>query len=149
MLFPIKWRQPEQELRRFRDEFSSLFDDFLGRPLLPKWWTGEPSPGVDIYETPTELVVKMEVPGMDKKDLDISVTDKDVTVKGELKKDEEVKEEGYYRRERRYGAFSRCVPLPGSVQTEQAKASLKDGMLEIRIPKTPEEQAKVKKIAVE
>lgn len=145
----IRWREPGQELRRLRDEFSNVMEDFLGRPLLPTWWGRELSPGVDVYETDAEVVVKAEVPGVDKKDLDISVTDTDVTIKGETRKDEEVREEGYYRRERRYGSFSRSVPLPGRVQTDKAKASFKDGVVEIRIPKTPEEQAKVRKIAIE
>jgi len=145
----IRWREPAHELRRLRDDFSSFFDDFLSRPLLPTWWGAEMTPGTDAYETDQEVVVKMEVPGVSKKDLDIALTDKDVTIRGEFRKDEEVKEEGYYRRERRFGSFSRTVPLPGPVQTDAAKATFKDGVLEVRIPKTPEEQAKVKKIAVE
>ena len=124
-------------------------DDFFGRPSLPSWWGRELTPGVDVFETDTDVVVKAEIPGVDKKELDISITDNDVTIKGEAMKDEEVREEGYYRRERRYGSFSRTVPLPGPVETDKAKASFKDGVLEIRIPKTPEEQAKVTKIEVE
>jgi len=145
----IRWREPGQELRRLKDDFSTLMDDFFGRPLLPTRWGREVSPGVDIYETGSEVVVKLEVPGIEKKDLDISITDTDLTVKGEVRKEEEVKEENYYRRERRYGSFSRTIPLPGPVQTGAAKASFKDGVLEIRIPKTPEEQAKVKKVAID
>lgn len=145
----IRWREPGQELRRIRDEFSNLMEDFFGRPLLPAWVGREVFPSVDVYETDAEFVVKAEVPGVEKKDIEISVTDNDVTIRGEIKKDEEVKEEGYYRRERRHGAFSRSVPLGGPVQTDQAKASFKDGVVEIRIPKTPEEQAKVRKIPIE
>jgi HSP20 family protein len=145
----IRWREPGQELRRLKDDFSTLMGDFFGRPLLPTWLGREVSPGVDIYETDSEVVLKLEVPGIEKKDLDISITDTDLTVKGEVRKDEEVKEQNYYRRERRHGSFSRTIPLPGPVQTGAAKASFKDGVLEIRIPKTPEEQAKVKKVAID
>ncbi|MBI2997026.1 MAG: Hsp20/alpha crystallin family protein [Deltaproteobacteria bacterium] len=134
---------------------ESLFDQLLfgrrDRRFWPELW--RPSerlrvggPVVDVYEQKNEIVVKTELPGMSRDDIQINITDNVLTITGEKKKEEEVKEEDYYRRERTYGRFSRALELPKAVQIEKAQAIFKNGVLDIRIPKT--EEAKRKEIEV-
>ncbi len=93
-------------------------------------------PILDVIDKGDKLIVKAEVPGVDKKDIEVKVTDDVLTIKGESKKETEVKEENYYRSERSFGSFSRVVQLPAAVKADMVKANLKDGVLEIDLPKT-------------
>ncbi len=147
------WR-PFSEMARWEREMERMFDDFFGRRLRPiwdeRWWPartlGISAPAVDLYEEKDEIVAKAELPGMGKDDIQVHIADHHLTIKGEKKKEEEVKEGSYYRSERSYGSFSRSVELPAEVQLEKAKASFKNGVLEIRLPKS--EEAKKKEIKV-
>ncbi len=139
----------EHWLDRFMDDmwrrpFPSLFG---GRD---RWLPIRPSsfrmPSLDVYEEKDSVVVKAELPGMKKEDVEVTLTGETLTIKGEKKEDKEVKEDDYYRRERSYGSFVRSVGLPCEVKSDEIKASFKDGVLEIRMPKT--EEAKKKSIAV-
>lgn len=103
-------------------------------------------PSLDVFEEEDELVVKADLPGISKEEIEVTVTGNVVTIKGEKKKEEEVKEKDYYRRERSYGSFVRSVELPCEVKSEQIKANFKDGVLEVRMPKT--EEAKKKSVSV-
>ncbi len=134
--------------------FDRLVEDFWRRPF-PSLMFGErwpvpmislKAPSLDVFEEKDELVVKADLPGMNKEEIEVTVTGDVVTIKGEKKKEEEVKEKDYYRRERSYGSFVRSVQLPCEVKSEQIKANFKDGVLEVRMPKT--EEAKKKSIAV-
>ena len=147
----MRWREPREEMRKFKDDVSSLFEDFFGRPLFPALWRREAElvPAVDVYETDEDVVVKLEVPGAEKEDIEVSVSEQEITIKGEVKQEEETKEEGFYRRERRYGSFSRTIPLPATVDTEGARATFKEGVLQVRVPKPPEEKEKVRRISIE
>lgn len=143
----------EREMDRLEREMDLRFGGFFGhglRPFWSRWWpsTGESyaAPVVDVYEEKDDLVLKAELPGMTKDDIEVNVTDHHLTLKGEKKKKEEIKEDDYYRCERSYGSFSRTLELPADIQTDKAKASFKDGVLEIRVPKT--EEAKKKQIKV-
>jgi HSP20 family protein len=91
-------------------------------------------------------VVKAQVPGMSKENVQVSITEDALTLKGEMKEEEKTEDKNYHRREFRYGAFARTIPLPMAVQADKATAQLKDGVLEITIPKS--EQAKVKEIPI-
>jgi len=91
----------------------------------------------------------VELPGIEKEDIEVNISGNLLTVKGEKKKEGEIKEENYYRLERSYGSFSRTVELPKEVQIEQARASFKNGVLEIRLPKTEEAKKKEIKVRVE
>ena len=104
---------------------------------------------MDLYEEKDEIVAKVELPGMEKDDIEVNITDHRLTVKGEKKKEKEIKEENYYRSERSYGSFIRALDLPKEVQAEKAQASFKDGVLEIRLPKTEEAKKKEIKVKVE
>ena len=95
---------------------------------------------LDIYETEKEVVVKAEVPGVKKEDLQVSIQDNNLTIRGESKHEEEVKEEGYYRKELRTGSFFRSVALPVQVKEEDLAAKYENGVLTVRAPKAVEEK---------
>ena len=135
--------------------FDRMFDEFWRRPF-PSLWAPErwraPSrislevPAIDFYEEEEEFVIKADVPGMDKEDIEINLSGETLTIKGDKKKEEEVKEEGYWCRERSYGSFARSIEVPAGVKSDQVKATFKDGVLEIRLPKA--EEAKKKTVTV-
>ena len=104
------------------------------------------TPAVDLYEEKDDIVVKADLPGMDKDNIEVNLSGNRLTIKGEKKQEEEVKKEGYYRSERSYGSFVRTLELPREVQTDKVKAAFKNGILEIRLPKT--EESKKKEIQV-
>jgi len=136
-----RWN-PTRDMFSIRKQMNHLFDDVF-RPVvrnddsrLFKWdW----HPTVDIYDNDENVVIKAELPGMDKKDIDIDVKNGVLTLKGERNFDNEVKEGKYYRRERTFGKFERFFRLPVKVDPEKINAKYKDGILTIDIPK-PEEQ---------
>ena len=143
------WK-PFRELERVRREMDRLWDSFLeGGPRRRSEERGEWLPSLDVSETKNELVVKAEVPGMDPKDIDISLSDGVLTIKGEKKQEKEEKEADYHLVERSYGAFVRSVRLPKEVQGDKISASYKDGILRITLPKSEEAKKKEIKIKVE
>lgn len=137
-----RW-DPWRELFSIREELDRVFDRFFA-PLEFETREITWAPSVDMYETDKELVIKAELPGMSSKDVDITLTDDTLTIKGEKKEAEEVKSENYYRKETRYGAFHRSIQLPVPVKKEDIKATFKDGILEIRLPKAKEESRGIK-----
>jgi len=150
------------EFDRMVDQFDQMMAEFWRRPfsgLLPSFPSllrpsrtllgeslGLRVPAVDLYEGQEEVVLKAEVPGLSKEDIKIDLTDSMVTISGEKKKEEEVKEEAYSYSERSYGAFSRSLQLPCAVKADKAKATFKDGLLEVKLPKT--EEAKKRHVTV-
>jgi HSP20 family protein len=150
--------EPSRAISPF-ETMEKWFEEAFRRPfplMGPSWWprfketiTEEVMPSIDIFEEGDNVVVKAEVPGIKKEDLDISVTDNTVSISGEKKKEEKVERKNYYREERSYGSFTRSFRLPTEVQTDKAKASFKEGILEIRIPKTEEAKKREKKVPVE
>lgn len=147
------WR-PLMDLTRWEREMDNMMDEFFGRrlrPWLPSIWPRGSeaefvAPSVDVYEEKDDIVVKAELPGMDKNDIEVNISDSALTLKGEKKKEQKIEEKNYYRSERSYGAFLRTVELPKEVQADKIKASFKNGVLEVRLPKT--EEAKTKEIKV-
>lgn len=144
-------------ISRLEQDMEQTFQDFLRHPFFrfwgpDRWWLGKSlspqAPAIDVYEEKDELVVKAEVPGLAKEDLDLSLSDSVLTIRGERRKEEEVKRDDYYRSELSYGSFTRTVELPVEVKTDQAKASFKDGILEIRFPKTEGTKRKTIKLKV-
>ena len=146
----IRWR-PTRDLLSIRDEVNRLFDNFFtGLPERRRGLLeGEWAPSVDIAETDNEVVVTAELPGVKQDDVDITITDDVLTLKGEKKEEKEVKEKNYHRIERSYGSFQRSVSLPAGVQADKAKATYKDGVLHITVPKAEEAKPKQIKINVE
>ena len=136
-----------REVDRFRGEIDRLFDDFFIRSPFRSIERGDWMPAVDMSENEKEIVVHAELPGMDAKDIDISLNGTVLTMKGERKQEQEEKEKNYHRIERRYGSFSRSIELPSDVDGNKVKARYKSGVLTLSLPKTKEQS--VKKIEVE
>ena len=125
-----------------------LFDRFFDEFGLPSLTTEDTSftPTIDVSETEKELIVKAEVPGMDKEDIGINLSDGLLTIKGEKRHETKEEHEDYHCVERRYGSFSRTMRLPVDVETDKVDATYKDGVLTITFPKS--ETAKPRKIEV-
>jgi HSP20 family protein len=150
--------EPAKALSPFQEMMERRFEDFFRRPfsLMPSWWprlrmpeVEEIVPSMDIFTEGDDVVVKTELPGMKKEDIDVSLTKDTITISGEKKEEEKVEKKDYYRFERSYGSFKRSFSLPSEVQTEKPSAKFKDGVLEIRIPKTEEAKKKEKKVMIE
>lgn len=133
-----------------RREMDSLFDNFFkGFDVEPfESRMGAFSPKVDVTENDKEIKISAELPGMDEKDIDISLQNNMLTVRGEKKEEKEDKGKGYYRMERAYGSFTRTIPLPVEVATDKVEAKFCKGVLSITLPKTAKAVAETKKIAV-
>jgi HSP20 family protein len=148
----MPWRQ-FPEMTRWGREMERVFGNFFGgripslyERLGPAGNFGIQEPALDLYEDKDEIVVKAELPGMAKDDIQVSVTDNVLTIKGEKRQEEENKEKEYYRSERVYGAFLRSVALPTEVNPGKVRATFKNGVLEVRLPKS--EAAKKKEIKI-
>ena len=142
-----RWN-PYRDMMTVRDEMNRVFNEFFGRGSQEEgtWYAGVWSPPVDIYETDEALIMKAELPGFSKDDISIEIKENTLVMKGERKRQDEVKEGNYHRTERVYGAFQRSFLLPTTVEHDKVKASYKDGILELHLPKAP--AAQPKRIAV-
>jgi HSP20 family protein len=139
---------PWQEIDAMRREMDRIWDRFSGgKPL--EWSGGEWTPSLDVSESKDRIVVKAEAPGIDPREVDISLSNGVLTLKGEKKKESEEKGENYHLVERSYGAFSRSVQLPAEVEEDKVKASYKDGILTITLPKSARAKERAIKIEVE
>lgn len=138
----VRW-EPWQELENMNRQLSRLLDD---SPLGMAGETGQWMPRVDIRETDDALLVQAELPGISKKDVHLEVKDGVLTLSGERRYEKDVKEENIHRVERAYGRFSRGFSLPSNVDPDKVEASMKDGVLEVRLPKR--ESAKPKAITI-
>jgi HSP20 family protein len=135
---------PTRALSPF-DEMERMFDEFFPRswmrpfrfawPEMPAAFEGR-VPRVDVIDRENDILVRAELPGVDKKDVDISMSDNMVTIKGSTRHEEKEEKGDYYRCEISRGSFSRSVALPADVEGDKAKASFKDGVLELTVPKS-------------
>ena len=146
----IPWR-PMRDIERVFDEMEHTFEDVFGRPFYPVAWGRLPeirawSPPLEVYERDDEYVVRAELPGMKKEDIDVSMTESTLTIKGERKASEEAEKASYQLCERCYGSFERSITFPTDVDASKVMASYDNGILELRIPKVPE--AKPKKVEI-
>ncbi len=153
-------RGPEMMPSRFPTSFEEMerwFEDVFRRPFFAPTWMprikfpelGEMTPSVDIYEEGGDVVLKAELPGMKKDDIDVNIAGDTVTISGEKKAEEKVEQKDFYRLERSFGSFTRKLRLPAETQPDKAKASFHDGVLEVRIPKTEAAKEKTKKVPIE
>jgi len=150
MVWELSPWKPFRELERMRREMDRLWDSFFeGRPSRKVEEVEEWSPTLDVSETKNDLVVKAEIPGIDPKDIDISLANEMLTIKGEKKQEKEEKEENYHLIERSYGSFARTIRLPREVQSDKISASYKNGILKVTLPKSEEAKKKEIKIKVE
>ena len=141
-----RW-DPFRGLSTLQDEVNRLFDSTYqanpNRSTLTAW-----APSVDIYETENELVVKADLPDLTEKDIDVCVENNMLTIRGERKFDQTVKEDNFLRVERSYGAFSRSFSLPSTVDTEKIQASYKNGVLRVELPKRAESKPRQVKVNI-
>src|SRR5690242_12323943 len=125
---------PFQMLERFADEVDRMFDEFgLFGPVRSRGSAGTTTwmPRIDVTQRSNELVVHADLPGLTKDDVKVDVTEDAITIQGERHREHEEEHEGVFRRERSYGSFARTIPLPQGAIVDQAKATFKDGVLEI------------------
>jgi HSP20 family protein len=147
----VKW-SPLKEFEDMRRDMENLFGNTLEpfgrrRWLIPK--TAEPGvivPKVDMYDKKNEVVIRAEIPGVKKENVDLTITKDSLTIKGETKKEEETKGKDFYCSECSYGSFLRTLPLPAEIDTGKAKAVFKNGVLTVTLPK--HEAAKTKEVKV-
>jgi len=143
----VKW-DPLRDLLSIQERMNRLFEQTLSRSraeegIAASTW----SPAVDIYETPETIVMKAELPGLSREDIEIHIRDNTLTLRGERRFAKDVQQENYLRIERAYGAFQRSFTLPATMQQDKIRAVFRDGVLELTLPKA--EEAKPKKIAIE
>jgi HSP20 family protein len=141
----IRW-EPIRELDGMRDAFDRLFDENISRPWPRAFWDVASVPTMDLYQTEESVVVKMGLPGVKPEDIQVSVTNGVLNIRGEVKEEKEEKEKTYHLRERRYGSFSRSVTLPSNVSVDKSDAVFENGVLTLTLPKA--EEAKAKTITV-
>ena len=128
----IRW-EPAREMMTLREAMDHLFDDAFTRPLsLRDAWT---VPAIDMYQTDDEIVVKAALPGIKAEEVQINITGEVLTLKGEMKQEEDIKEKAWHIHEQRYGSFERSVALPTDVVADKAKAEFENGILTITLPK--------------
>jgi len=141
----VRW-DPYREVASLRSRVNALFRDIHGdsEPVTAASFV----PAVDIYEDEKKVVLKLEVPGIEEKDLDIRVENHTLTVKGERKLESEEKEQNFHRIERRYGSFYRVFTLPSTVDTENVKAGYTAGVLKLELTKKAEAQPRQIKVNV-
>jgi len=144
----IPWRPFGGELSSLRQEMDRLWDRFVGETPFVRRITGEWWPTVDVSENKDNFIIKAELPGMDDKDVSVTISGNVLTIKGEKKKEEEDKDEHHYRAERYYGSFQRSFQLPASVQAHEVEAAFEKGILRVTLPKVEEAKKKEVKIKV-
>lgn len=141
-----RW-EPFRELTDMRRMMDRMFDDpFFKAMEWPRGNSGAYGLALDVAEQEDAYVVKASVPGVNPEDVEVTLSDNVLTIKGESKADQEIKEEHYHLRERRYGSFMRSVTLPVTVEADRVEATHENGVLTLRLPKA--EAVKPKKIAV-
>ena len=145
----IRW-EPTRELTTLRDRMDRLFSDAMGRG-----WGGEEGlttgvwmPAVDVFETNDSIVLKADLPDVNKDEVDISVQNNTLTIRGERKREKEIKEKDFYRMERSYGSFARSFSLPPTVDAEKIEAAFTNGVLTLTLPKREESKPKQIKVKV-
>ena len=136
------WRPRLMTWNPFRDMSRSERDleEMFGRPLRWPWGAGERgwAPAVDMIDGKDEIVLRADLPGVEEKDIEVTVQDGSLTIRGERKEEQEEKKDNYYFSERSYGAFTRTLTLPAGVERDKVKATFTKGVLEVHLPKAKE-----------
>jgi len=139
----VEWN-PFKDIDNVGREMANFFDrspfGFFGKATSPR---------VDVYQTDNDVIIKAEIPGVSKEDLNVYVDENSIRLSGQAKKGNEYKDENVYRTERFYGSFSRTIPLPVEIKSERAKAEYKDGILSITVPKVEPSKSKGKRINIQ
>lgn len=148
---PVR-REAESPFLALQDEMNRLFDRFWRGLPAPfegaEWPAAGFTPRVDVTETDNDVRVSAELPGMDQKDIDVTISRDTLTIRGEKKEETETRKEGYFHAERYFGSFQRTVPLPREVVTDKARATFRNGVLTVVLPKTEEVKTETRKVEV-
>jgi HSP20 family protein len=158
----LPWKRSRRDVARGSDgesgvltlqqDINQLFDRFwrgIGMPM-PAAWTMDDMPRVDVRETDKEVVVAAELPGMDENDVEISVADGLLSIRGEVEHERDTGDDNYVQRERSVGVVERVVPLPDGLELDSARATMKNGLLTVKIPRaTAASSAGAKQISIE
>ena len=139
---------PFELMRRFTEDMDRMFSDWgLSTPNV---WSGETgwSPAIEVFERDNKLIVRAELPGCNKDDIKVELTDDGLIIQGERKQEHEERQEGYYRTERSYGNFFRLIPLPSEVTEDQINATFNNGILELTVP-IPQSARKRREIPID
>ncbi len=139
----VRWN-PMREMAGMRDQMDRIFEDFFSRS--PISYEGYGIVNMDMMQTDDEVIIEASIPGINPDDINISVTGDTLTIRGDIKTDEEIKEANYHMREIKRGSFARSVLLPSQVVSEKAKAEFENGILKLTLPKA--EEVKPKTITV-
>ncbi|HYA34046.1 MAG TPA: Hsp20/alpha crystallin family protein [Candidatus Binataceae bacterium] len=145
----IKSWSPFRELERFRREFDDLYERLLGAPMAVETGLGKFAPAVESFVEGDALTIRAEMPGIEPKDIEVTVSGDMLTVRGSREEKEEKKGRNYSRKEMRYGAFERTVELAEGVKAEDVKAVCRDGVLTVTVPVPKALQQKEVKVQVE
>jgi HSP20 family protein len=132
----------------FNDFFHDFEDAFRGSPWTSLAHRGPAMPSVDVSETDAEIKVTADLPGLEEKDIDVALDNDVLTIRGSRKDEREEKKKNYHLMERSYGEFHRSILVPGTVDKDHVKASFKNGVLHVTLPKRPEAKAAAKKIEI-
>ena len=149
-------RRPNDLFSHWEQDMERMFEDFWKRPFFgrrPEFWRVGRSvlatiPAVDVYQEKDDVIVKAELPGLSKDDIQVNLIDSTLTIRGEKKTEEEVNQDDYFYSERSHGTFARNIDLPAEVKPDQVKATFRDGVLQIRLPKTEESKSKATSITI-
>jgi HSP20 family protein len=147
MTWRLERMNPFRDLADVQNEMNRVFDAYFGRQARPGVVDRVWAPAIDIYETKDDLVVSADLPGVREKDVHLSITGEVLALRGQRLPDHQVKEENYHRIERWSGNFERHIQLPIPVQADRVRATYRDGVLEIRLPKV--EEVKPREIKIE
>jgi HSP20 family protein len=164
-LTPGKWRRltrldtddslmrASREMEALHRDMDRLFEGLWGGPIAGQSSPGllsrvEHMPELDVSEDDKAFHVNVELPGMEEKDVEVTLSDRILSIKGEKKEEKETKEKDYHRRERSYGIFRRRIEIPGDVDANKIEAAFKKGVLNINLPKSKESQERTKRIVV-
>lgn len=154
--WPAMWNDPLRFMRRMMADVDRMFEDFGAgswptHRLFGDWESpaaGQWVPAVEVFQRDKEFVVRAELPGLEKKDIKIEVTDDALTIEGTRKEEKEEKEKGFYRSERCYGSFFRRISLPEGAEGEKARAIFKNGILEVIVPTPARETQKSRTLEI-
>ena len=136
-----RW-EPAREMMTLREAMDRLFDDAFTRPLSVRDGWSMASPAIDMYQTDNDVVVKASIPGIKAEEVQINIAGDILTLKGEVKQEEDRKERSWHIREQRFGSFERSIVLPTDVKSDQAEAVFENGILTITLPKADEVKPK-------
>lgn len=150
---PWMAQSPFTLMRRLTEDMDRFFEDFWSGRGIPAVWRGEGlargwTPEIEMFQRGNELVVRAELPGLKKEDVQVELSEDQILIQGERRHEETEEREGLFRTERRYGAFRRAVPLPEGAIADSAKASFKDGVLEITLQAPPHGVASARKLEI-